>query len=192
MEQECFKVASVSPTPESPEWTYHNGDALVYHRGGSVEAGGVFPHIQGGPRRKQTDTCIPLSFKLWTHKRGLSGESHSPDYHPRKKHMNPRALSVRGEGERQGDCPGREESRTTSPDVTDAFDGPPAGSPGFLICRWRVCPVGPPSEGTLSSDHPGKTEAGVRAATPQPLRRPGQQLMTDLPPESPPRWLVDA
>lgn len=61
---------------------------------------------------------------------------------PRKKHMNPRALSVRGEGERQGDCPRPEESRTTSSDVTDAFDGPPACSPGFLICKWRVCPSG--------------------------------------------------
>ena len=45
MEQKCFEVASVSPTPEPPEWTYHNGDALVYHRGGSVETGGVLPHI---------------------------------------------------------------------------------------------------------------------------------------------------
>ena len=52
MEQECFEGASVSPTHQPPEWTYHNGDALVHHRGGSIEAGGVFPHIQGGPRRQ--------------------------------------------------------------------------------------------------------------------------------------------
>lgn len=48
-----------------------------------------------------------------------------------------------------------------SPDVTDAFDGPPACSPGVLICRWRVF-TGPfpflSSEGTLSSDHMGETE----------------------------------
>lgn len=188
MEQECVEVASVSPTPQPPEWTYHNGDALVYHRGGGIEAGGVFPHIQGGPRR-QTDTCRPLSFDLWTHQRGLSGESHSPDYHPQEEaHEAP--SSERGEGGRQGNCPGPEESGTTSPDVTDAFAGPPACSPGFLNCRWRAC-TGPslllPSEGTLSNDHPGETEAGRHAATPQPLSRPSQHtLMTDRPPESPP------
>lgn len=42
-----------------PEKTYHNGNPLVNHGGGGIQAGRVFPNIQGGPRR-QAETHIPV------------------------------------------------------------------------------------------------------------------------------------
>lgn len=51
------------------EETYHNGDSLVNHGGGGIQAGRVLPDIQGGPRR-QAETCLLQSLNFYVPQKG--------------------------------------------------------------------------------------------------------------------------
>lgn len=132
---------------EPPGVTYHNGDPLVDHRGGGVEAGRVFANIQGGPAsRTDIRICVldPTEGSVWR------GESQTPVL-PRMTRLTSEYSGLPWElGEL--DCRSQLSLPARTSHLTASF--------GFLMCKWQGCTRPSPSglQKGLHHDRLGENE----------------------------------